>query len=74
MREIQRPDTRATLFAVVDSARREGRSVMIRHGEPAAIVPGIEGWEKPSSKPSFARLLMAAPIEPGDLPPRDPGW
>jgi antitoxin Phd len=25
-----------------------------------------------SSVPSFGRLLMAAPLEPGDLPERDP--
>ena len=79
MHEIQLRDAKATLSAVVDGARRGEPSVITRHGKPAAVVLGFEAWEKLSRVPSFARLLMAAPIEAGDLPPRgrapgrDPG-
>ncbi|WP_239992081.1 hypothetical protein [Rhodopila globiformis] len=30
----------------------------------------FEDWERLSRVPSFGRLLMAAPIEPDDLPER----
>ena len=70
MREIQLRDAKATLSAVVDSARRGEPAVITRHGKPAAVILGFADWERLSHVPSFGRLLMAAPIEPHDLPKR----
>lgn len=67
MNEIQLRDAKATLSAVVDQARRGEPSVITRHGRPAAVVLGFEEWQRLSQVPSFGRLLMEAPVEPGDL-------
>jgi antitoxin Phd len=71
MQEIQLRNAKATLSTVVDNARDGMPSMITRHGKPAAVVLGIAEWERLSRVPSFARLLMAAPIEPADLPERD---
>jgi prevent-host-death family protein len=71
MREIQLRDAKATLSAVVDDAVRGKPSIITRHGRPEAVVIGFEEWQRLSNVPSFGRLLMSAPLEPGDLPERD---
>ena len=71
MREIQLRDAKATLSAVVDDAVQGEPSIITRHGKPEAVVIGFEDWRRLSNVPSFGRLLMAAPIEPGDLSERD---
>ena len=71
MRKIQLKDAKAKLSTVVDQATRGKPSVITRHGKPEAVVLGFADWERLSSVPSFGRLLMAAPIEPGDLPERN---
>jgi antitoxin Phd len=71
MREIQLRDAKATLSAVVDDAVQGAPSIITRHGKPEAVVIGFEEWQRLSSVPSFGRLLMSVPIEPGDLPERD---
>jgi antitoxin Phd len=71
MREIQLRDAKATLSAVVDYAVRGEPSVITRHGRPEAVVIGFDEWKRLSSVPSFGRLLMSAPVEPGGLPERD---
>ncbi len=71
LREIQLRDARAGLSAVVDDAANGTPSVITKHGKPAAVVLGFAEWQKLSKIPSFGRLLMAAPIEAGDLPARD---
>lgn len=71
MREIQLRDAKATLSAVVDDAAHGESFVITRHGKPQAVVIGFEEWERLSHIPSFGRLLMAAPLNAGDLPPRD---
>jgi len=79
MREIQLRDAKANLSAVVDGALHGETAIITRHGKPAAVIMGFAEWELLSSVPSFGRLLMEAPIEPGDLPkrrrtpPRDAG-
>ena len=70
MRKIQLKDAKANLSAVVDRATRGKPSLITRHGKPEAVVLGFADWERLSSVPSFGRLLMAAPLEPGDLPQR----
>ena len=71
MRKIQLKDAKSSLSAVVDQATRGKPSVITRHGKPQAVVLGFADWERLSRVPSFGRLLMAAPIEPGDLPERN---
>jgi antitoxin Phd len=71
MREIQLRDAKATLSAVVDDAVRGKPSIITRHGKRQAVVLGFEDWQRLSSVPSFGRLLMSAPVAPGDLPERD---
>ena len=71
MRKIQLKDAKAKLSAVVDQATRGKPSVITRHGKPEAVVLGFADWERLSRVPSFGRLLMSAPIEQGDLPPRN---
>jgi prevent-host-death family protein len=70
MRRIQLKDAKAKLSAVVDRATRGKPSVITRHGKPEAVVLGFADWERLSRVPSLGRLLMAAPLEPGDLPGR----
>lgn len=72
MREIQLKNAKATLSAVVDEAVRGEPSIITRHGRPEAVVLSFADWQRLADIPSFGRLLMAAPLEPEDLPPRDP--
>jgi len=71
MRKIQLKDAKANLSAVVDQATRGKPSLITRHGKPEAVVLGFADWERLSRVPSFGRLLMSAPLEPGDLPQRN---
>jgi prevent-host-death family protein len=71
VRKIQLKDAKANLSAVVDQATRGKPSVITRHGKPEAVVLGFADWQRLSRVPSFGRLLMAVPIEPGDLPKRN---
>jgi antitoxin Phd len=69
-KRIQLRDAKATLSAAVDEAERGQASVITRHGKPAAVIIGYREWKRLSQVPSFGRLLMAAPLEKGDLPAR----
>jgi antitoxin Phd len=71
MREIQLKDAKATLSAVVDEAVQGEPSIITRHGKPQAVVVGFEDWQRLARVPSFGRLLMSAPLSPGDLPARN---
>ncbi len=71
MQEIQLKDAKANLSAVVDDALRGKPSLITRHGKPQAVVLAFEDWLKLSSVPSFAQLLMSAPLDEGDVPGRD---
>jgi antitoxin Phd len=71
MRKVQLRDAKALLSAVIDDAEHGKASVITRHGKPAAVILGFKEWQRLSRVPSFARLLMSAPLEAGDLPPRD---
>ena len=73
MQEIQLRDAKATLSAVIDQARRGKPSIITRHGRPEAVLLSFEAWQRLSRVPSFGRLLMEAPLEPEDLPPRQDG-
>ena len=71
MREIQLREAKANLSAVVDEAVGGHGAIITRHGKPAAVVLGYADWQRLADVPSFADLLFAVPLEPGDLPPRD---
>lgn len=71
MREIQLRDAKAGLSAVVDAAVRGEAAIITRHGKPEAVILSFKEWERLSQVPSFGRLLMAAPIAPGELPARN---
>ncbi|BAQ45387.1 MULTISPECIES: type II toxin-antitoxin system Phd/YefM family antitoxin [Methylobacterium] len=73
MQEIQLRDAKATLSAVIDRARHGEPSVITRHGRPEAVLLSYEEWQRLSQVPSFGRMLMSAPLEAEDLPPRDGG-
>jgi len=73
MLEIQLRDAKATLSKVIDNARKGEPSIITRHGRREAVVLSFEDWERLSRVPSFGRLLMEAPLEPGDLPEWHPG-
>lgn len=59
------------LSAVVDDVARGEPAVITRHGKPEAVIRSFEEWGRLSQVPSFGRLLMVAPVRPGDLPERD---
>ena len=71
MRKVQLKDAKAKLSEVVDEAVRGKPSVITRHGKAEAVVLGYADWQRLSRVPSFGRLLMAAPLEDGDLPQRN---
>jgi prevent-host-death family protein len=71
MRKISLRDAKANLSAVVDQATRGKASVIVRRGKPEAVVLGFADWERLFNVPSFGRLLMSAPLEPGDLAERN---
>ena len=71
MRKIQLKDAKANLSRVVDQAARGKPSVITRRGKPEAVVLGFADWERLSRVPSFGRLLMLAPLEPGNFPERN---
>jgi antitoxin Phd len=71
MREVQLKDAKAKLSALVDQAAEGKPSLITRHGKPQAVVLGFADWQKLSNVPSFGRLLVAAPLQAGDLPERD---
>ena len=71
MREMQLKDVKATLSSVVNDVQHGGEVVITRHGKKAAVVVSWDDWARLSEIPSFARLLMASPLEDGDLPERD---
>lgn len=70
MREVQLREAKAGLSALVDQAVNGEAAMITRHGKPQAVLLGIAEWERLSRVPSFARLLMACPLEDDDLPPR----
>nr|WP_294547166.1 type II toxin-antitoxin system Phd/YefM family antitoxin [uncultured Rhodopila sp.] len=73
MIEIQLRDAKATLSKVIDDARHGQPSIITRRGRKEAVVLSFEEWQRLSRVPSFGRLLMEAPLEPGDLPERNSG-
>jgi antitoxin Phd len=70
MRKLKLTDARAKLSSVVVDAARGKPSIITRRGRAEAVVVAFTEWERLVKVPSFGRLLMSAPISPGDLPRR----
>lgn len=71
MREMHLKDVKAALSSVVNDVQHQGEVVITRHGKKAAVIVSWDEWKRVSDIPSFARLLMSSPLEPGDIPERD---
>ncbi len=71
MREIQLREAKAGLSALVDQAVNGEVAMITRHGKPQAVLLGMAEWERLNRIPSFARLMMACPLEEDDLPARN---
>jgi antitoxin Phd len=71
MREVQLRDAKSGLSALVDDAVAGKPAVITRHGKREAVILSYQEWERLSQVPSFGRLLMAAPLSPDDLSPRN---
>ena len=71
MRKIQLREAKATLSALVEQAAHGETAVITRHGKPRAVIVGVDEWNRLRDVSSFGRLLVSAPLEEGDLPPRD---
>nr|WP_093569162.1 type II toxin-antitoxin system prevent-host-death family antitoxin [Methylobacterium sp. 174MFSha1.1] len=73
MYESQLREAIATLSTLIDHARRGEPSATTRDGRPEGVQPGDEVWQRLARPLSFGRLLMSAPLDADDLPPRDGG-
>ncbi len=71
MKQVQLRDAKAKLSALVEDAAHGQSAVITRHGKPRAVIIGIDEWNRLRDVPSFGRLLASAPLDDGDLPPRD---
>ena len=71
IQQIQLRDAKAKLSALVEGAAEGEAAIITRHGKPRAVLVGIDEWDRLRSVPSFGRLLLSAPVEDGDLAPRD---
>jgi antitoxin Phd len=71
MREISFRDAKANLSSVVDEAMQGKPVVITRHGKRQVVIFSHDEWERLSQVPTFGRLLMAAPLMSGNLPPRN---
>jgi antitoxin Phd len=71
LKEIQLRTAKAKLSAFVDDAVNGESFVITRRGRREAVLISYQEWERLARVPSFGRLLMAAPLEEGDLPERD---
>lgn len=71
MLTVQLRDAKAKLSALVENAAKGRAAVITRHGKPRAVILGVDEWNRLRQVPSFGRLLVSAPLEEGDLPPRD---
>ena len=71
MHEVQLRDAKARLSALVEGATHGETTIITRYGKPRAVILGIDEWNCLCQVPSFGRLLLSAPLEDSDLPPRD---
>jgi len=67
---MKKNPAKASLSAVVNGRLRGRPRVVNRHDRSEAVVISREERERLSQARSFGLLLMAAPLEKGDLPKR----
>jgi prevent-host-death family protein len=70
MREITLHAARMNLRDLVDDAVKGEATIITRNGKRAAVIVSVDEWQRLKDVPSFGRLLMSAPLEPGDIAPR----
>lgn len=68
---VQLREAKATLSALVKQAANGEAAIITCHGEPQAVIIGIDEWDRLREAPSFGFLLANCPIDEGDLAPRD---
>ena len=71
MQRVQLRDAKARLSALVENAAEGETAIITRHGKPRAVLVGIKEWDRLRNVPPFGRLLLSAPLQDGDLEPRD---
>jgi prevent-host-death family protein len=71
MRELPLRDVKAHLSVVIDDVVQGEPVIISRHSKPQAVILSFAEWERLSRVPTFGRLLMAAPVQEGDLPERN---
>ena len=71
MREMHLEDVASSLSSVLSEVQHGGEVVITREGEKTAVIVSWDEWRRMSDVPSFARLLMASPLDDGDIPTRD---
>lgn len=71
MREVRLRDAKATLSSVIADAIGGRPTIITRYGKREAIILGIAEWQRLANIPSFARLLIQAPLTKNDLPERN---
>lgn len=67
---MKKNPAKTSLSSAVNDRRRGTPRVVNRHDHSEAILMSREERERSSWVRSFGRLLMAAPLEKGDLPKR----
>jgi prevent-host-death family protein len=73
MRTWQLQEARRRFSELVSEALARGPQRVTRHGKTAVIVVSEDEWNGITRKiPSFGRLLAECPLEPEDLPDRQP--
>ncbi len=72
MQEIRLRDAKAKLSALIEGAVQGQTAIITRHGKPSAVLLGVQEWNRLRQVPSLGRILLSAPLEEGDIPPRDP--
>jgi prevent-host-death family protein len=73
MRTWQLQEARRRFSELVSEALTRGPQRVTRHGKTAVIVVSEDEWNGITRKiPSFGRLLAECPLEPEDLPDRQP--
>jgi prevent-host-death family protein len=73
MRTWKITEARAHIADVVDAAIKDGPQRIERRDTDNVVVVSEAVWNRLAAEyPSFADLILNAPIHPGDIPPRRP--
>ena len=62
MQHVQLKDAKAKLSSLVDASLTGEGSIITRHGKAEAVLISFTEWQRVSKIPSFATLLMSAPL------------